>query len=484
MMPTLKITAEQSGTRLDVVLARTYPQVSRSFLQKLVRHGGVRRQGEAPLPGYRVRAGDVFQVVDFESQVSSLGLHGAEQVLTQKRPIPALGADRIPVILFEDTALLVLSKPAGLVVHPAPGHRGATLIEWLRDHLGPKVIKIFTEPERLGLVHRLDKDTSGVLLIAKSVAAQTALGRQFHDRTVRKTYAAFVEGVPSAGKGVISAPVGRSRKQPNRMAVSSQGRPSETAFEVKEALKEVAQVALFPKTGRTHQIRVHAAAIGHPIVGDRTYGSKAVWGESFGVTRSLLHAQRLELSHPLSRKPVSFEAPWPDDFLRAQRVFRQAFKVLWIAVVLAGMSRFPLGAEGTASATSKKAAAPNAGRSTSASSYRLLKKEMAAFKDEIDALKAELLALESALAQLNVSKRLGDLEHAIPEVNAKAVGASNAAEEAKTQMLETSRKVKGLQEALDQARDLVDRLQREVIQYRSQRAPGASSPSEGEGEKP
>src|SRR4029077_16334290 len=129
--------------------------------------------------------------------------------------------DVVPSILFEDGALLVIDKPAGLVVHPAPGHRVGTLMDWLKRHLGSSVLKVFTDPERLGLVHRLDKDTSGVLVIAKSIVSQTAISRQFHDRTVKKTYVAFVEGVPSAKSGVITAPVGRSRKVPTRMAVSA-----------------------------------------------------------------------------------------------------------------------------------------------------------------------------------------------------------------------------------------------------------------------
>src|ERR1700687_3053185 len=186
---------------------------------------------------------------------------------------PTLNA--VPAILFEDEALLVLDKPAAFVVHPAPSHHGATLIDWLREYLGPAAALLFTEPERMGLVHRLDKDTSGVLVVTKSAAAKTALGRQFHDRLVKKQYVAFIEGAPPRKMGIISAPIGRSRTSPSRMAVTGTGRPSKTSFEVAENLKEVSLVNLYPKTGRTHQLRVHCAAIGHPIVGDQAYGSQA-----------------------------------------------------------------------------------------------------------------------------------------------------------------------------------------------------------------
>ncbi|MFA5976475.1 MAG: RluA family pseudouridine synthase [Elusimicrobiota bacterium] len=493
-MPTLKILSESNGERLDVILARQYPQYSRVFLQKWVRHGGVKRQGEVPAPRDRVHVGEIYEVMDFESPLDfSPDLPGARHFLS---------ADIIPTILFEDQALMALNKPAGLVVHPAPGHRGPTLIDWLRDHMGSSIAKVFTDPERLGLVHRLDKDTSGVLLIAKSIVSQTAISRQFHGRTVRKTYVAFVEGVPSAKKGVITAPVGRSRKQPSRMAVSSQGRPSETAFEVNEIFgrpatkasagspkqsgEEVSQVTLFPKTGRTHQLRVHMAAIGHPVVGDRTYGSKAIWAEQFGVTRSLLHAQRLEFQHPVTKKPVSFEAPWPADFCRAQLAFRQAFKVLWMAIALGGILLAPLRAEETAAPSSKKPKVVRHASSSgvSSSSFKQLKKEVSALKDQMDVFKSELSALESGLADLNVSKRLADLEKAIPEINAKSVSGGNAAEESKTQILEANRKLKNLQDTLDQMRDQVDRLQRQAIQHRTSSEVPAVPEDEGAGKNP
>src|SRR4051812_22711495 len=232
MVPLLRIGNQDNGERLDAVLARTYPQYSRVFFQKFMKKGGVLLAGAPREPSYRVRAGQAFQVADFESFATPPARTGGS----------GLASDVTPDVLFEDAAILVINKPAGLVVHPAPGHRVGTLTDWLKGHLGNSVTKVFTDPARLGLVHRLDKDTSGVLVIAKSILSQTAISRQFHDRTVKKTYVAFVEGIPSSKTGLINAPVGRSRKVATRMAISPLGRAAETTFEVVETLKEVALV--------------------------------------------------------------------------------------------------------------------------------------------------------------------------------------------------------------------------------------------------
>ena len=289
MMPTLKISSDQSGKRLDVILARAYPDYSRAFLQKWIREGRVTSAGHALIPNYRVSVGETIDVVGFSSRRYRPRLPTRK---THRGILDCnLGEDDIRcwlrrkdiVVLFEDASLLVLNKPAGLVVHPAPSHKGFTLVDWLLDYLGPKVTGLFGDSSRLGVVHRLDKDTTGVLLVAKTVLAQNLISRQFQDRRIQKTYAAFIEGIPDVDSGIISAPVGRSHKTPSRMAVSSSGRPSETTFEVVKSFKEVSQVSLHPKTGRTHQIRVHCAAIGHPIVGDRTYGASPRWLRDFGI---------------------------------------------------------------------------------------------------------------------------------------------------------------------------------------------------------
>ena len=222
-----------------------------------------------------------------------------ERLVGQPARDPSAGKG-IPAhsILFEDDSIsLVLNKPANLVVHPAPSHKGKTLVDWVEKYLGKKVTGLSSaDSSRLGVVHRLDKDTTGVLLVAKTVSAQNIISKQFQDREVKKTYVAFVEGTPKARTGIISAPVGRSHNVPSRMAVSSMGRPSETSFEVVESYWEVSQLNLHPKTGRTHQIRVHCAAIGHPIVGDETYGSNIRWAKEYDIQRPLLHAEKIRIS--------------------------------------------------------------------------------------------------------------------------------------------------------------------------------------------
>jgi len=472
----LKIASHDNGQRLDAVLAKTYPQYSRSFFQKFMKKGGVTLSGSVREPDYRVHVGETFKVADFEAFI----------VQTEASTRPDSGVGAVPKILHEDAALLVIDKPANLVVHPAPGHRVGTLTDWLKGHLGSKIAKVFTNPERLGLVHRLDKDTSGVLVIAKSILAQTAISRQFHDRTVKKTYVAFVEGIPSSKSGIINAPVGRDRRTPTRMAVSTLGRTAETAFEVNETMKEVSLVTVHPKTGRTHQIRVHLAAIGHPIVGDRTYGAKSLWHQAYGIQRPLLHAERLELKHPTTGKSVTYHAPWPDDFHAAQRCFRAAFKIL---VVLAAVGVWSArSARADDDATPKPATHTAASHSTSSSKgssssdIRKLKRELAEIKENLAAVKESLANVKDAMDQLNAGDRLRDLEHAASELNGKAVGTAAGAEETKTQILEMSRRLKSQQDTLEQLRDQLDRLQSQSIKRQNGTAP-APEPAPAEGSK-
>jgi 23S rRNA pseudouridine1911/1915/1917 synthase len=463
MVPMLKIGNHDKGERLDAVLARTYPQYSRVFFQKFMKRGGVTLAGALREPSYRVRVGEVYQVADFET-------FGTAPAAKQG---PDVHVDTVPAILFEDAALLVIDKPAGLVVHPAPGHRVGTLMDWLKGHLGSAVSRVFTDPERLGLVHRLDKDTSGVLVIAKSVLAQTAISRQFHDRTVQKTYAAFVEGVPSSKTGVINAPVGRSRKVATRMAISPLGRSAETVFEVKESLKEVSIVTLHPKTGRTHQLRVHLSAIGHPIVGDRTYGAKSIWPQTYQIHRPLLHAERLTIQHPTRGKPMTFEAPWPADFHRARELFRGLFKLLLIGLAIAPFLTAPASAEEETRRTAGEASTRRSGSGSStrtsslSSDVRRLKRDMETMKETIDSIK-------DSLDKANAGDRLRDLERAVADLNSKAASTTVGSEDSKTQLMDMSRKIKSLQESLEQIRDQLDRVKGQLIQ---QQATGAPAPA-------
>jgi 23S rRNA pseudouridine1911/1915/1917 synthase len=458
MGPLLHIASHDNGQRLDTVLARTYPKYSRSFFQKFLKRGGVKLSGTAREPSYRVRAGETFQVADLASF--------AEPVSAS---FDYIASDTVPEIIFEDSALLVIDKPAGLVVHPAPGHRTGTLLDWLRAHLGPKVLKVFTDPERLGLIHRLDKDTSGILVIAKTIPAQIAVARQFHDRLVQKTYVSFVEGTPSAKKGVIDAPVGRSRKTPTRMAVASDGKASETAFEVKESFGEVSLVSLQPKTGRTHQIRVHLSAIGHPIIGDRTYGAKSIWHESYGIKRPLLHAERLKIHHPDTGKMLDVEAPWPEDFKAAHRRFQSAIRtVVLMVALLFGIS--------TARADDHPAHKASSSGSSS-SSHSSLSSDVRKLKRDVDELQDQVAALNTTMQKMDFSDRVRDLEHAVTDLNAKSVSGSGSGEEIKTQIMDLSRKIKNQQQLLDQMRDQVDRLNQQVIkQQAAAPAPPAPQP--------
>lgn len=461
-----KVSPEHAGERLDVWLVRQFPEYSRAFLQKWVRAGRVTVQGKPATPSDEVRAGDMIDVVDFAA--------GSEQAPVAAEPRVAVSLNVEPGVLFEDAALLVLDKPAGLVVHPAPSYRGATLVDWLGHHLGGKVTKQFTDPERLGLVHRLDKDTSGVLMIAKSVPAQVSLAKQFRDRTVRKTYAAWVHGMPTSPTGVISAPVGRSRKDPTRMAVTGSGRASETSFEIEESLREVALLNLHPKTGRTHQIRVHTAAMGHPIVGDVTYGADPAFAARCGVRRPLLHAEQLEVTHPTTRKAMVFKAPRPADFKTARTAFRKWAAQAAVIMICVGMTIMAHAVESTSEEAKPVHHKTTSTSSSSSSQVRLMRKEVASMKDQMEAMQAsvsslndQVAAINAGLGQLDAARRLRDLERALPDVNAKMANATTNAEEARSQAMDAARKMKDIQQSIDQFRDQLDKIQRQLIEARA-----------------
>lgn len=278
--------------RLDRHLARLGRWGSRARVQRLIEAGGVSVAGQLGRADTILRSGQII-VVD--------GLP-AEEPLTVEAEAIALG------ILFEDEWLLAIDKPAGLVVHPAPGHGRGTLVNALLHHW--QGTRPGMDPLRPGIVHRLDKDTSGVLVIAKDPDTLTALSKQFQDRSVEKVYLAAVWGRPAAKHGTIDAPIGRNPRHRQRMAVQGGGRPAQTRYEVIRAGKEICWLRLFPKTGRTHQIRVHLASIGHPIVGDTAYGRAR---RSPVASRQALHAERLSLVHPRSGERLTFRAPLADD---------------------------------------------------------------------------------------------------------------------------------------------------------------------------
>jgi 23S rRNA pseudouridine1911/1915/1917 synthase len=224
-------------------------------------------------------------------------------------------AERKPRIVHLDEALAVIEKPAGLVVHPAPSHRGPTLVDELAEILGGG------DPERPGIVHRLDKQTSGLLVVARDDATHAALQAQVQQRQVERVYLALAGGRLSSRTGTIDAPIGRAARQRHRMAVSgAASREARTHFEVLELLRLDTYLEARLETGRTHQIRAHFAAIGHPLVGDTTYGG----AERYGLHRQFLHAHRLAFEHPRSGERLSFESPLPPDLAAALEAARAA----------------------------------------------------------------------------------------------------------------------------------------------------------------
>lgn len=296
--------ADDAGKRLDTALTHHLSNCTRSFAANLIRKGEVTVQGILKKPGYRVQEGDAIAGRFPPSQPIAL----------QPEPIDI-------DILYEDEDLVVINKQPGLVVHPAPGHHGGTLVNALLYHCSD--LKGIGGELRPGIVHRLDKDTSGVLVAAKNDATHVHLSTQFKSRTIKKTYLAFVHGDMETASGTIALSVGRHPVLRKKMSTQSRtGRKAETRWQALERFDQVTLLELQIKTGRTHQIRVHCAAIDHPVVGDPVYGRRTrKKGESKNAAaqlirtapRQMLHAWRLGFVHPGEEKRVSFEAPIPSD---------------------------------------------------------------------------------------------------------------------------------------------------------------------------
>lgn len=277
------------GVRLDRFLADAVPSVSRSRWQTLLRDGWVRVDGAPARANQRTKVGAVV----------TWALPAAASAEPAAEDIPL-------VILYEDDAVLVCDKPAGLVVHPAAGNADGTLLNALLFH-DPGLARL----DRAGLVHRLDKDTSGVLVVARTSAAQAELQRQFKARETTKEYVAIVQGVPPL-EGRIENQLGRHPVQRKKMAVLEEGgRRAVSNYRVEEDFGHAALVRVRIETGRTHQIRVHLAHLGFPVVGDAVYGGRRRGGAV--APRQMLHAQRLAFTHPCNGKKLSFTAPLPDD---------------------------------------------------------------------------------------------------------------------------------------------------------------------------
>jgi 23S rRNA pseudouridine1911/1915/1917 synthase len=281
-----------AGRRLDQALAQMFPQYSRNRLQAWLKSGHVRVDGGRAEPRRLVAGGETVEVVPPPDP-------GAAPPRAQRLPLR---------IVHEDRDLIVIDKPAGLVVHPGAGVPDRTLLNALLAH-APGLANV----PRAGIVHRLDKDTSGLLVVAKNVSAQAALAEQLATRTVRRVYLALVQGDPPAS-GTVDAPVGRDARVRTRMAVTHRGKPARTRFRVLERFGRAALLECRLETGRTHQIRVHLQHIRHPLVGDPVYRRGTRHGIAFG--RQALHAAELELVHPRTGRTLSWRSPLPEDMAR------------------------------------------------------------------------------------------------------------------------------------------------------------------------
>jgi 23S rRNA pseudouridine1911/1915/1917 synthase len=305
------VAPEAAGGRLDRLLAAALPELSRSRLKALIEEGRVSAAGQAVTsPSAKVKAGQTFAII-----------------VPETRPV-ALAAQAIPLeILYEDRELIVLNKPAGLVVHPAAGNPDKTLVNALMAHCGPELSGIGGEA-RPGIVHRLDKDTSGLMVAAKSAAAHQGLSELFAARNIDRAYWALVWGLPSPSEGTIAGNIGRSPRNRKKMAVLRHGgRPAETAYRVLRSFQNgrVSLVECRLKTGRTHQIRVHLAEIGHPVLGDPLYGRggtaarrarllpEGAQAALAALGRQALHAKTLGFRHPVSGDDLQFESELPTD---------------------------------------------------------------------------------------------------------------------------------------------------------------------------
>ncbi|MFQ5949487.1 MAG: RluA family pseudouridine synthase [Nitrospiria bacterium] len=305
----VNVSSHGNADRIDLYLIKRGVPLSRARIQRLIAEGLIRLNGLPTKASCRVKAGDQIAFS-----------------IPPPEPL-ALIPEAIPLdLIHEDENLLVINKPAGMVVHPAPGHDRGTLVHALLHHC--RDLAGIGGRERPGIVHRLDKETSGVMVVAKTDAAHQRLSKQFKRHTINRRYLAIVCGNIRKKEGKIVLPIGRDRI--NRKKVSARTarpREAETKFIVRERLKGATLLEVYPKTGRTHQIRVHMALSGHPILGDKSYGGRPARKCDVRPERQMLHAEQLGFVHPISQEPVTFSAPLPSDMqsvLETLRVMKHA----------------------------------------------------------------------------------------------------------------------------------------------------------------
>jgi 23S rRNA pseudouridine1911/1915/1917 synthase len=287
-----KIVCNKEKIRLDHFLKETYPDYSRGYFQRLIKNGFVKINGKHSESGHRLRTDDTVEIEFADKE---------EKLLPAKIKLD---------IIFEDDDIIVLNKQPNLVVHPAAGHKTDTLVNGLLYYWKNKFSPF--------LVHRLDKDTSGIIVVAKNEKAKEFLSNHFQKRLIEKRYSTIVDGVIKESDGTIETPLGRSNVDRRKIIVGTMSnKMSKTLFKVIERFKNKTYLEVKPYTGRTHQIRVHLSYIGHPVVGDIEYGKPSEL-----VSRQMLHASFIRFTHPKSKKKVEFSAPLPDDFKEVMMILK------------------------------------------------------------------------------------------------------------------------------------------------------------------
>lgn len=294
--------AEDIGSRIDIFLAENLEEISRSGVQKLIDEGYVQLNGKAVKSNYKLRNKDVIDVGIPEAKVV--------EILPEDIPLD---------ILYEDSDIIVVNKPQGMVVHPAPGHSSGTLVNALMFHCGDELSGINGE-KRPGIVHRIDKDTSGILMVAKNNLAHQSLAEQLAAHTITRKYNAIVFNGFTEESGTVDQPIGRNPQDRKKMAITKKNsRHAITHYRVLEKLNQFTLVEAQLETGRTHQIRVHLTFLGHPLLGDLVYGPKR---QPFRTEGQVLHARVLGFNHPTTGEYMEFEAPLPASFERVLQRLR------------------------------------------------------------------------------------------------------------------------------------------------------------------